>query len=123
MLVPIPLVVSMGHLLRGGKRALVAFCAVLMASTIFLSRSRGGMIAFVLQIVLFAALTLLQRRNHSCSDRLASQCAVLVLGFLFFIGKGQVLGRLGDLAPGIRLEHDEGLLQNVRPPASVGVGA
>ena len=28
---------------------------------------------------------------------------VLVLAFLVFIGKGQVLGRLGDLAPGARL--------------------
>ena len=58
MLVPFPLVISMGHLLRGGKRALVVFCAVLMAGTIFLSGSRGGMIAFVLEIVLLAALTL-----------------------------------------------------------------
>src|SRR5580704_1453274 len=51
MLVPFPLVVSMGHLLRGGKRALVAFCAVLMASTIFLSSSRGGMLSFAVEIV------------------------------------------------------------------------
>jgi O-antigen ligase len=101
MLIPVPLVVSMGHLLRGGKRALVAFCAVLMASTIFLSRSRGGMIAFVLQIILFAALTLVQRRNTRVAIGLIA-LSVLILGFLFFIGKGQVLGRLADLAPGIR---------------------
>jgi O-antigen ligase len=102
MLVPVPLVVSMGHLVKGGKRALVAFCAILMASTIFLSRSRGGMIAFVLQIVLFAALTLIQRKNPRMAIGLVAVC-VLVLGFLFFIGKGQVLGRLGDLAPSTRL--------------------
>jgi O-antigen ligase len=106
MLVPLPLVVSMGHLLKGGKRALVAFCAVLMASTIFLSRSRGGMIAFVLQIVLFAALALVQRRNSRVAIGLLA-VSVLILGFLFFIGKGQVLGRLGDLGPGIRLEITE----------------
>src|SRR5260370_16273513 len=58
MLVPIPFVLTMGHLLKGGKRVLVGFCAVLMASTIFLSGSRGGMIALVLEMVLFAALTL-----------------------------------------------------------------
>jgi O-antigen ligase len=102
MLVPMPLVVSMGHLLKGGQRALVAFCAVLMASTIFLSRSRGGMIAFALQIVVFAVLTLVQRRNPRVAIGLAVVC-VLVLGFLFFVGKGQVLGRLGDLTPGVRL--------------------
>ena len=103
MLVPIPLVVSMGHLFSGGKRALVVFCAVLMASTIFLSGSRGGMIAFVLEIVLFATLTLMQRRNPRVALGVVAGC-VLVLAFLVFLGKGQVLGRLGDLGPGIRLD-------------------
>ena len=123
MLVPVPLVVSMGHLLRGGKRALVAFCAVLMASTIFLSRSRGGMIAFVVQIVVFAALTLIQRRNRRVAIGLIA-VSVLVLGFLFFIGKGQVLGRLGDLAPGIRLEITKDCLRMFthRPVLGWGLG-
>jgi len=102
MLVPFPLVVSMGHLLKKEKKAIVGFCAILMASTIFLSRSRGGMIAFALQIVLFAVLALLQRRNPRVAGTLAAVC-LLVLIFLFIIGKGQVLGRLRDLAPGTRL--------------------
>ncbi|MBZ5684364.1 MAG: O-antigen ligase family protein [Acidobacteriia bacterium] len=101
MLVPFPLVVSMGHLLTGGKRVLVAFFTILMASTIFLSGSRGGMLSFVLEIVVFAALILIQRRNPRAGLGVFAVC-VLVLAFLFFIGKGQVLGRLGDLGPGIR---------------------
>jgi O-antigen ligase len=101
MLVPIPLVLSMGHLFRGGKRALIASCVVLMAGTIFLSGSRGGMIAFALEIVLFGALTLMQRRNPRVAIGLVTLCA-LALAFLVFLGRGQVLGRLGDLAPGIR---------------------
>jgi O-antigen ligase len=123
MLVPMPLVVSMGHLLRGGKRALVAFCAVLMASTIFLSRSRGGMIAFVLEVVLFAVLTLLQRRNFRVALGLVAVC-VLVLAFLGFIGKGQVLGRLGDLDPGIRLNITKDCLRmfSHRPVWGWGLG-
>ena len=102
MLVPLPFVVSMGHLLRGGQRVLVAFCAVLMASTIFLSGSRGGMLAFVLEMVLFAALTLGKRRSPRIALGLTAVC-VLILALLIFLGKGQVLGRLGDLSPGIRL--------------------
>jgi len=123
MLVPMPLVVSMGHLVRGGKRALIAFCAVLMASTIFLSRSRGGMIAFVLEIGLFAALTLVQRRNPRVAIGLVAVC-ILVLGFLVFIGKGQVLGRLGDLAPGIRLNMTKDCLRMFahRPVLGWGLG-
>jgi O-antigen ligase len=123
MLVPFPLVVAMGHLVRGGKRALVVFCAVLMASTVFLSGSRGGMIAFVLEMVLFAALTFLQRRNPRVALGLVVGC-VLVLFFLVFLGKGQVLGRLGDLAPGIRLDITSDCLRmfSHRPVLGWGLG-
>jgi O-antigen ligase len=123
MLVPIPLVLSMGHLFRGGKRALVAFCVVLMASTIFLSGSRGGMIAFVLEIVLFGALTLVQRRNPGAAVGLVTVC-VLILAFLAFLGKGQVLGRLGDLSPGIRWSITKDCLRmfSHRPVLGWGLG-
>jgi len=123
MLVPIPLVVSMGHLFRGGKRALVASCTVLMASTIFLSGSRGGMIAFVLEIVLFAALTLAQRGNPRAALGSVAVCT-LILAFLFFLGKGQVLGRLGDLGPGIRLNITRDCLRMFfhRPVLGWGLG-
>jgi O-antigen ligase len=103
MLVPIPFVLSMGHLLRGGKRALVGFCTVLMASTIFLSGSRGGMLAFVVEMVLFAALTLGKRQNPRIALGSMVVC-FFILAMLVFLGKGQVLGRLGDLGPGIRLD-------------------
>ena len=103
MLVPIPFVLAMGHLLKGGKRVLLGFCAVLMASTIFLSGSRGGMIAFVLEMVLFAALTLADRRSPRAALGSVAVC-VLILALLIFLGKWQILGRLGDLGPGIRLD-------------------
>ena len=81
MLVPIPFVLSMGHLLRGGKRVLVGSCAVLMAGTIFLSGSRGGMLAFVFEMVLFAALTLAKRRSPRIALGTMAVC-VLILAFL-----------------------------------------
>ena len=110
MLVPFPLVVSMGHLLRGGKRALVSFCAILMGSTIFLSGSRGGMIAFVLEMVLFAALALSQRRSPRVALGIVGVCA-LVLPLAVFLGKGQVLGQLGDLGHDIRLDINKDCLR------------
>lgn len=102
MLVPIPLVLTMGHLVKGGKRALVGFCAVLMIATIFLSRSRGGMIAFGLEIIVLSALTLTRRKNPRAALISLALC-LLVLAFLLFLGRGQVLGRLGDLDSGLRL--------------------
>jgi len=123
MLVPFPLVVSMGHLQKGGKRALVAFCAILMASTIFLSGSRGGMLAFVLEMVLFAALTLGKRRSPRIALGSTAVC-VFILALLIFLGKGQVLGRLGDLSPGIRLNITKDSLRmfSQRPIWGWGLG-
>jgi O-antigen ligase len=103
MLVPMPFVLSMGHVLRGGKRVLVGFCTVLMASTIFFSGSRGGMLAFVVEVVLFAGLTLGSRRGPRIALGSISVC-IFILVLLIFLGKGEVLGRLGDLSPGIRLD-------------------
>ena len=124
MLVPFPLVITLGHLLRGGKQVLVAFCAVLMASTIFLSGSRGGMIAFAFEVVLLAALTLLHRRNSRLALSLVVGC-VLVLALLFSLGKGKVLERLGDLAPGIRWDITKDCLRmfSQRPVSGWGLGA
>jgi O-antigen ligase len=123
MLVPFPLVVSMSRLLRGGKRALVAFCVVLMAGTIFLSGSRGGMLSFLLEIVVFATLTLVQRRNPRVALGVAAVC-VLVFTFLVFLGKVQVLGRLGNLGPDIRLKITKDCLRMFahRPVLGWGLG-
>jgi O-antigen ligase len=123
MLAPLPFVVSMGHLLKGGQRVLVAFCAVLMASTIFLSGSRGGMLAFVLELVLFAALTLGKRRSPRIALGLTAVC-VFILALLIFLDKGQVLGRLGDLSPGIRLNITKDSLRmfSQRPIWGWGLG-
>ena len=90
MLVPLPFVLSMGHLLRGGKRVLVAFCAVLMASTIFLSGSRGGMLAFVLEMVLFAALTLGKRRSPRIA--LGSMAVCVLFSLSYFLRQGASTG-------------------------------
>lgn len=103
MLVPIPFVLSMGHLLKGGQRILAGCCAALMATTIFLSLSRGGMLAFGLEIVFFASLTVPKKRSRGAIAGIMS-VSLLVLALLVFLEKGQVLGRLADLNPGIRLD-------------------
>ena len=85
MLIPFPLCLSMGHLFKGGKRAMIAFAAVLMASTVFLARSRGGMISFLLQLAILAALTLWQKRDRRIASGLLAVC-LSVLFFLFSSG-------------------------------------
>jgi O-antigen ligase len=123
MLVPIPLVLSMGHIFNGAKRALAGFCAVLMATTIFLSGSRGGMLAFVLEILLFAALAFGKKRSLRAALGSMAVCAS-ILTLLVFVGNGQVLGRLGDLAPGIRWDITKDCVRifSHRPVLGWGLG-
>lgn len=123
MLVPLPFVLSMSHLLRGAKRVMIGSCAVLMATTIFLSGSRGGMLAFLLEMVLFAALTFSKRQSPRIALGAMTVC-ILILGLLIFLGRGQVLGRLGDLGPGIRLTITKDSLRMFaqRPIAGWGLG-
>ena len=49
---------------------------------------------------------------------------VFILALLIFLGKGQVLGRLGDLAPGIRLDITKDCLRmfSHRPVLGWGLG-
>lgn len=123
MLVPVPLVVGFGHLLQGGKRVIVVFSAVLMASTIFLSRSRGGMIAFIVEIVFLASVVLVQRKSPRAAAGLLAVC-FSVVGLLIFIGRTQVLERLGDLDPGARLSMTTDSLKMFlhRPVLGWGLG-
>ena len=124
MLVPIPLALSMSHLLKGGKRILVAFCAVLMAGTIFLCGSRGGMITFVLEMVLLAVLILGKGPSPRALLGYAAIC-VFILALISFSSKGQVMGRIGDLNPGIRPQITKDSLKMFlqRPVWGWGLGA
>jgi O-antigen ligase len=63
MLVPIPLVFAMMNRWPKSLRVLFAFVALLMAGTIFLSRSLGGMLAFGAQMVVLAIIAALRERS------------------------------------------------------------
>jgi len=123
MLTPIPFVLSMGHLLKGGKRALAGFCAALMAATIFFSGSRGGMIAFIFQAVLFAALAFGKKKNPRIALGALAVC-LIGLALLFFLDEGKALTHLGDLGPGIRLNITKDSLKMFlqRPLLGWGLG-
>jgi O-antigen ligase len=63
MLVPFPLVFAMTRCWRKPVQILFGFAALIMASTIFLSQSLGGILAFCGEVGIFAAL--LASRQHS----------------------------------------------------------
>ena len=64
MLVPFPLVFAMTHVWRRPVRVLLGFAALVMASTIFLSQSLGGILAFGGEMLILAALMARRRRSR-----------------------------------------------------------
>jgi O-antigen ligase len=107
MLLPIPIVLSMSRLLKGPKRILTGFAGVLMASTIFLCGSRGGMVAFILEMALLGALLFAKKRQRAVVLGYSLLC-VGTVAFIFISNNGRGLVRIGDLDAGIRpkIVHD-----------------
>ena len=64
MLVPFPLVFAMTHVWRRPTRVLFGFAALIMASTIFLSQSLGGILAFGGEALIMTALLARRRRSR-----------------------------------------------------------
>jgi len=107
MLTPIPLVVSFAGSVRGPRKALAVLAAAMMASTIFLSGSRGGMAAFGAQMVLLAAFLLKRRKNWTATFALA--CFVgIALGLLAWLGGGDLAERMASIHSGSRAELSGG---------------
>ena len=96
MLVSIPLVFAMMESWPRSLRVFFAFVALLMASTIFLSRSLGGMVAFGAQMVILAVIVGLRERSRR------QVLLLLLLGVLLTVW-------LVTLSPGGIRERIEGL--------------
>jgi O-antigen ligase len=96
LLTPIPLVLALSPYANGPKRALLVFAGIVMASSIFLSGSRGGMAAFMVQTIFFAACLIAQRRGRRPALMLAA-FLLLTLGFLVWFGGSQISDRLATL--------------------------
>jgi O-antigen ligase len=117
MLTPFPLVLAISRFPRRNHRLIVAGVAALMASTIFLSNSRGGMIAFAVQAIV---LLMLVRPHHAVRRRPMILAVFLlgVIGLLFWLGGSELTRRMvsiesetrQELSGGVRLTIDRDCL-------------
>jgi O-antigen ligase len=98
LLLPIPLVFAIGGLYKGVPRVLFGFAALIMASTIFLSQSLGGIIAFAAEMVALSILLARRRRGWQQLGLLGLLGALLVLWILTLqpTGLGSRLAKLQD---------------------------
>jgi len=103
MLIPIPLVISLIGGIGGRTRALALSAAALMASTIFLSGSRGGMAAFVAQIILLAVFLIKRRKNWTAPLALAGFLALSLI-LLLWLGGADLVERLASLQNSARAD-------------------
>ena len=110
MLLPIPLVLSLTRLAHSKERIAAAAAAAIMAGTIFLSGSRGGMLALFGELILLALVLVKQRRDLRTVLGLGVFLLVVV-GLLTWLGGDELLRRLAtvesahtDLAGDMRLQ-------------------
>lgn len=102
MLAPIPIVLSLGSLFAGGKRALVAFAGIVMAGSIVLSQSRAGTASFVAEMALLLGVALSKRKNGRTAAALGAVCA-LVLAFVAWLATAALWHHFTELQDWMRL--------------------
>jgi len=97
MLAPIPLVFAMMRCWRKPTRVLFGFVALVMTSTIFLSRSLGGIVAFGAQVVILTILVGLQKRSRAQLLLLLLSLGVLLAAWLATLSPHGILERIALL--------------------------
>lgn len=107
LLLPVPLVLSLSRYSDGRGRLLAAAAAALIATTIFLSGSRGGMLAFVVQMAVLGAFLVRQRTGVRTALGLGVFLAIM-LGLLAWVGGGEVTQRLATIHSEAQTELEGG---------------
>ena len=133
LLTPFPIVLAVTRFTDGNRRMLVAGIAALMAGSIFLSGSRGGMLAFCIQMVVLAVLLLRTRSGHWKNALMLGAVLLLVIGFLVWLGGNDLTHRLvsihtearEEVTGGMRVSIDRDALSMFlkRPILGWGLGA
>ena len=96
LLLPIPLVLVLSGLVRGGKRVLLAFAATLMAASVFLCQSRGGMLAVIVETLFLVIFWMRQFSPRKSAAAFVAFC-LITASFLAWIAPQQVGGRMTDI--------------------------
>jgi O-antigen ligase len=131
LLLPVPLIFSLIRGARGPRKIMAGLAAAVMGCTIFLSGSRGGMLAFLVQIGLLSAIAGWREKNRKLTLALASFLAI-ALGLVLWLGGAELAKRLtsihsearAELSGGTRIEIDRDALHMfaAKPIAGWGLG-
>jgi O-antigen ligase len=108
LLVPIPLVFSLSRYARGRVRSTVAVGAAVMAATIFFSGSRGGMLAFLAELIVLAVVAIKLTKGSAVTTGIGV-FAALMIGLLIWIGGAELTSRLATIRADTRQEVSGGV--------------
>jgi O-antigen ligase len=109
MLTPFPLVLAATRFTDGNRKLAVAGIAALMAGSIFLSGSRGGMAAFVAQMVVLGVLLVRKREGTWRQPLMLGAFLAMVIVFLVWMGGNELTQRLISIHSEAREEINGGL--------------
>ena len=112
MLVPIPLVFCLTRGARGPRKIMAGIAAVVMASTIFLSGSRGGMLAFVVQMGALAAVVVWRQKSRKVTLTLTT-FLVVGIALIVWLGGAELARRLATIHDETRTELTGGTRLNI----------
>jgi O-antigen ligase len=96
LLIPVPLVLSLAQFARSKERTAAAVAAAVIAGTIFLSGSRGGMLALIAELVFLGVVLVRQRHGLRVAAALGI-FAVILVGLLTWLGGEQLITRLATI--------------------------
>jgi len=136
LLVPIPLVLSLSRLAGEKERVAAGVAAAIMVGTVFLSGSRGGMLAIFLELVVVAIVVLRHRvvlLRQKKGIRIAvniAAFAVVLIGLLTWLGGKELTSRVSSIATethtelsgGMRVSIDRDALRMFRNKPLLGWG-
>src|SRR5262249_25348719 len=89
MLIPVPLVAALTHLPQKKQKMLALDAAAIMASTIFLSGSQNGMIAFLVQMAILGVFLVKRRKSRTLALALAGFLVALI-GLAIWLGGSEL---------------------------------
>ncbi len=135
LLMPVPLVLSLTRLAGEKERLAAGIAAAIMAVTVFLSGSRGGMIAISIELALFFLLFFRQgvphfRHKKGVQLAVVATFAVVLVGLLWWLGGKELSSRVSSIATethtelsgGMRVSIDRDALRMFRDKPILGWG-
>jgi len=107
MLMPFALVMFLSPRMRRQHKAMAALAAAMMATTIFICGSRGGMLAFAVQMAVLVTV-LINQRNSGKMALAVGAFLLLAFALLAWLGSRELVARMTSIPVDLRSELSGG---------------